>query len=236
MERPSVAAGCPPGLEYLTQIDQLVVKQQVEIMELITSWECANKYRVMNSVGQQVYFAQEESETCMRQCCGPSRSFIIHITDNAGREVLRLKRDFKCCAMGLCWCAGMSCCSHEVVVESPVGQIIGYVRHSASAWRPKFTLYTGDEQEIGHIKGPLCICKGPCCGDIDFPVMSNDGETKIGNVAKQWSGALREFFTDADTFSISFPMDMDVKMKGVMIGALFLIDFMFFEESKNNNH
>lgn len=33
MNRPTVAAGCPPGLEYLASIDQLVVKQQIELME-----------------------------------------------------------------------------------------------------------------------------------------------------------------------------------------------------------
>ncbi|ELT90416.1 hypothetical protein CAPTEDRAFT_193500 [Capitella teleta] len=202
MARPTVAAGCPPGLEYLSMIDQLVVKQQVDIMELITSWECANKYRVFNSVGQQVYFAQEESNMCMRQCCGPNRAFTIHITDNSGKEVLRLRREYKFCACGLCWCAGINGCSHEVVVEAPVGQVIGYVRHRSSAWKPKFTLYTADEQEIGHIEGPCCVCNCICCGDINFPVLSTDGETNIGNVAKQWSGALQEFFTDADTFSI----------------------------------
>lgn len=26
-------AGCPPGLEYLTAIDQLIVKQQIELLE-----------------------------------------------------------------------------------------------------------------------------------------------------------------------------------------------------------
>ena len=25
--------GCPPGLEYLTQVDQLLVNQQVEVLE-----------------------------------------------------------------------------------------------------------------------------------------------------------------------------------------------------------
>ena len=30
-------------------------------------------------------------------------------------------------------------------------------------------------------------------------------------------------------------MDLDVKVKGTMLGALFLIDFLFFEKSGNNN-
>jgi len=30
---PQPPPNCPPGLEYLTQIDQLIVKQQVEMLE-----------------------------------------------------------------------------------------------------------------------------------------------------------------------------------------------------------
>ena len=45
----------------------------------------------------------------------------------------------------------------------------------------------------------------------------------MGKISKQWSGLLREAFTDADYFGITFPMDLDVKMKAVMIGACFLI-------------
>ena len=33
MQAPPAPANCPPGLEYLTQIDQLLVKQQVELLE-----------------------------------------------------------------------------------------------------------------------------------------------------------------------------------------------------------
>ena len=34
MERPQgVATNCPPGLEYLTKVDQLLVQQQVELLE-----------------------------------------------------------------------------------------------------------------------------------------------------------------------------------------------------------
>ena len=45
----------------------------------------------------------------------------------------------------------------------------------------------------------------------------------MGKISKQWAGLLREAFTDADYFGITFPMDLDVKMKAVMLGACFLI-------------
>ena len=40
-------AGCPPGLEYLLQVDQLLVKQQIELVELISNFEGENKYKVV---------------------------------------------------------------------------------------------------------------------------------------------------------------------------------------------
>lgn len=50
-----------------------------------------------------------------------------------------------------------------------------------------------------------------------------DEVSKIGKISKQWTGLLREAFTDSDNFGIQFPMDLDVKIKAVMIGACFLI-------------
>ncbi|KAI8484103.1 Phospholipid scramblase 3 [Branchiostoma belcheri] len=53
---------------------------------------------------------------------------------------------------------------------------------------------------------------------------------QVGKISKQWSGLLKEAFTDADNLGIQFPMDLDVKVKATLLGALFLIDFMFFEQ------
>lgn len=55
----------------------------------------------------------------------------------------------------------------------------------------------------------------------------------MGRISKQWSGLAREAFTDADNFGISFPQNLDVKIKAVLLGAVFLIDFMFFEKANN---
>lgn len=234
MARPEGIPGCPPGLEYLAQIDQLLVKQQVELLEAFTGWETANKYKIKNSMGQQVYFAAEESDMCTRQCCGPQRGFTIHITDNANQEVIRVTREFKCGA-GCPWCACVDMCAHEIQIEAPVGQVVGYVKQQQSCIEPRYSIMNAEHDEILNIKGPVCICSGPCCTwDQEFNVFSKDGQTEVGKISKQWSGLVREYFTDADNFGVSFPMDLDVKMKAVMIGAVFLIDFMFFETQQQN--
>lgn len=54
-------------------------------------------------------------------------------------------------------------------------------------------------------------------------IVTMDETSKIGKISKQWTGLIREAFTDSDNFGIQFPMDLDVKMKAVMIGACFLI-------------
>merc|ERR1712000_523341 len=50
MAMPQGIPNCTVGLEYLTQVDQLLVKQKVEILEAITDIETANKYKVKNSL------------------------------------------------------------------------------------------------------------------------------------------------------------------------------------------
>ena len=56
---PTMIPDCPPGLEYLAQVDQLLVQQHIEILEVLTGYETNNRYSVKNSVGQQIYFATE---------------------------------------------------------------------------------------------------------------------------------------------------------------------------------
>ena len=118
MQAPSPPPGCPPGLEYLTLVDQLLCQQVVQFLilsdmcnvcsksfhsphsktpggakrssfseywmclfelmeafEMMTHYETKNRYVVRNSMGQQIYYAVEESGTCMRLCCGKNRGF-----------------------------------------------------------------------------------------------------------------------------------------------------------------
>ncbi|NXN06692.1 PLS1 scramblase, partial [Indicator maculatus] len=226
MPVPPSIPNCPPGLEYLTQIDQILIHQQIELLEILTGFETNNKYEIKNSLGQRVYFAAEDNDCCTRNCCGPSRPFTLRIIDNLGQEVITLQRPLRCSS---CFCP---CCLQELEVQAPPGNPVGYVVQNWHPCLPKFTIQDERRMDILKISGPCVVCS--CCEDINFEVKSVDETAAVGRISKQWTGFVKEAFTDADNFGITFPGDLDVKMKAVMIGACFLIDFMFFEHASDN--
>ncbi|XP_073530757.1 phospholipid scramblase 2-like isoform X1 [Phyllobates terribilis] len=224
---PAADPNCPPGLEYLCQIDQLLVHQQVELLEALIGYESNNKYEIKNSLGQRVYFAAEENDCCTRNFCGAARSFTMTIIDNTGREIIRLIRPFRCSAC--CF----PCCLQKLEVQAPPGNTIGYVKQNWHPCLPKFTIQNEKEEDVLKVHGPCIPCS--CCSDVNFELKALDEQSVVGRISKQWSGLVKEYFTDADNFGVQFPMDLDVKIKAVILGACFLIDFMFFED-KGNKH
>ncbi|XP_068136857.1 phospholipid scramblase 2-like [Hyperolius riggenbachi] len=222
MPTPPTIPNCPPGLEYLSQIDQVLIHQQVELLEALIGYESNNKYEIKNSMGQRVYFAAEQNDCCTRNFCGPARSFVITIVDNMGREVIRLSRPYRCSAC--CF----PCCLQKLQVEAPPGTVIGHIKQNWHPCLPRFTIMNEREEEVMKIHGPCVPCS--CCSDVNFELKSLN-ESDIGRISKQWTGLVKETFTDADNFGVQFPMDLDVKMKAVVLGACFLIDFMFFEHT-----
>ncbi|PNF34188.1 Phospholipid scramblase 2 [Cryptotermes secundus] len=225
MNMPQGNPNIPRGLEYLTMIDQLLVHQKVELLEAFTGFETQNKYTIKNSMGQKVYYAVEDSDCLTRNCCGPLRPFDMKILDNYKTEVIHLNRPLACDS---CW---FPCCLQRMEVSSPPGTVIGSIEQEWSILTPQFNIKNSAGDTVLKIEGPICTFS--ICGDVEFKVLSRDGGTQVGKISKQWAGLLREAFTDADYFGITFPMDLDVKMKAVMIGACFLIDVMFFEKQGN---
>lgn len=228
MNMPQGLSNCPRGLEYLSMIDQLIMHQKVELLEAFVGFETNNKYTVMNSVGQKVYYAIEDNDCCTRNCCGPLRPFDMKIMDNFNNEVIHLNRPLACDS---CCCP---CWLQIMEVSAPPGTLIGSVEQKWSICHPSYVIKDAIGDVVLTIKGPICTFS--LCGDVEFHVYSKDGETKVGKITKSWSGFAREAFTDADNFGISFPMDLDVKIKAVLLGACFLIDFMFFEKGNNNRN
>ncbi|XP_035608903.1 phospholipid scramblase 2-like isoform X7 [Oncorhynchus keta] len=216
------ASHCLSTKSWQPQIDQLLVHQKVELLEVFIGFETNNQYEIKNSLGQKIYKAKEKNDCCTRNCCGALRSFDMKIKDNMDREVIRLIRPFRCAS---CWCP---CCLQELEVQAPPGTTIGYVSQDWNPCVPKFSIKGANTETVMKLEGPCFACN--CCGDVNFELTGEDGGKPIGRISKQWGGLIKEVFTYTDNFGIQFPMDLDVKMKAVLMGACFLIDFMFFEK------
>lgn len=136
----------------------------------------------------------------------------------------------------------------QMEVQAPPGTTIGYISQDWHPFLPRFSIQGANKETLLKLEGPCLACN--CCGDVNFEVSGSgfwslrnfiwlltfrfpyfgalqlkgkDSGKPIGRISKQWSGLLKEVFTDTDNFGIQFPLDMDVKMKAVLLGACFLI-------------
>ncbi|KAF4519481.1 hypothetical protein B566_EDAN010090 [Ephemera danica] len=105
---------------------------------------------------------------------------------------------------------------------------------STNAGYAKFNNDYSDNYRNAEVKGLYSRPKNRATAVLGSAavVMTPDCTEQVGTITKQWSGFIKESFTDADNFSVTFPKDLDVKMKAVMLGACFFIDFMHFENNK----
>ena len=92
-------------------LNQVLIKQKVEMFEAFTGWETNNKYTILNVMGQPIFKASEKTDCCTRQCCGPFRPFDMEIVDNFGTEVIHLNRHLRCDS---CCCP---CCLQKMDVS-----------------------------------------------------------------------------------------------------------------------
>lgn len=222
--------GCPPGLEYLAAVDQLLVHQMFEIIELLLPYEQQNKYVIKNTMNQFVFLAVEESDLMQRCCCGARRAFEMSVKDYRSVEVMRFVRPLRCDCT-LCFC-----CLQEMEVQAPAGTVIASIRMDFTFIFPVFSILDSNNNLVLKIRGPFCT-QAICCEDVVFDIFAANGFTKLGLINKNYGGICREYFTDADNFTLIFPIDLDVKMKAALLGALILIDFTFFEtDARSGEH
>ncbi|XP_064462152.1 phospholipid scramblase 2-like [Ornithodoros turicata] len=230
MPKPILPPGsvCTPGLEYLSHLNQLVIKQRVELAEALLHFETRNKYIACNNQGQNVYYLAEESGMCVRNCMDATRCFEMYVWDTQNRIVMRFLRPLRWrSTYQYCCCC---CLLQEIEVQVPPDQTVGFVFEECTIFRTSYSICDRRMKPLMRVQGPWLTCSTPCATDVKFSIRSLH-DIEIGVIAKEWSGLIKEAFTDADTFSVTFPVDMDVDVKACILGCAILIDYMYFENT-----
>ncbi|KAK2725216.1 phospholipid scramblase 3-like [Artemia franciscana] len=211
------------NLSFLSSISELKIAQKKELLEVMLSYESQNKYEIFGSNGELLFNSKEESGCCSRQLFGSSRPFEMAISAPSGQEIIHLSRPLACGS--LCF----PCCQQEMEVFSPPGNLIASIQKEWTLLTPLFSVYDSTGQKIFKVKGSM-LTTSFFGNDVDFKVIAGS-DTEVGCISKKWGGLLTELVTDADKFNVTFPVDLDVRMKAALLGLAFLIDFLYFEKN-----
>lgn len=136
--------------------------------------------------------------------------------------------------------APLKCCCYQEITTSSNGAIIGSTIETFTACVPVLAVKDaqGEVKYNLHMQtccGGMCvdICAAGCCScKIPFylyePNQDEPGK-HVGEICKVYGGARKEIFTDADTFNIKYPPNIDGTMKANLLGSTFLLNQLFFE-------
>jgi hypothetical protein len=246
------AAGC---FRKLDALGGLWVRQEVEHFEALTGFETENRYSIFDpravqqgggnggsngggmgggmggmlgvvaggqaeAVGRPLFHAAEESGLVCRCLCGSSRAFKLHIVADDGTPFLRVERPYRFYFHAL------------EVVSVADGRVVGRVER-------KFTFFSRDYALTGPQGEPLLVVSGawykPWTFDVSRSGGGGGGGGSVGQISKQWSGVLKESFTDADNFGVTWSPDLSGDEKALLLATVFLIDFMYFEDNNPVN-
>lgn len=195
-------------MEKLARCSSLIVRQKKEWGEIFTGFEGKNKYEVMDEAGAPIYYAAEEGgNLLLRWFLKANRPFTMAILTREGESVLRVKRPFRFYF-------------HEAKVLDAQGDLLGTIKRNFAIIRRKYTVTLAADKREFQLFGPLLH---PWTFEV------REGGREQGKITKKWSGLFKESISDADNFGVTVPVDWSAPVKAVFLGAVFLIDFVHFE-------
>ncbi len=190
---------------------QLYVQQRKEWTEILIDWETRNKYAVLDDDRRELAWIAERATglggALKRAIFRSHRAFEIDVIDRSGIVMINLSRSFFWFFSDL---------------EVRIGEErMGSVRRRFGLLHKRYDLHDQTGDVIASISSPLWRL-------WRFPISGTSA-----SIAKKWGGALREFFTDADTYLVDFAdHPWTPQQRAVILAAAISIDFDFFENNQ----
>ena len=238
------------GFEKL-MVPGIFVKQKMEWLEIFSGCETENKYKVYacdvagNKEGHPLFKCKEKSSCVQRQCFpGDCRKFKLEVAHDSegkfsldGEMFLELSRPFKLTC--LCFQRPYIEVNYK---EGGKNEFIGRIVHNFDLCNMSMTLFDKTNTERYKIKGSVfqiglmnqrgCPCKG--CQQAFCFIHDNTGEI-VGIIEKRGKG-FKGMISDADNFSILFPIRSTLEERACILAATLFLDFRYFEDNENNRN
>ncbi|TNN08234.1 Phospholipid scramblase 1 isoform 5 [Schistosoma japonicum] len=200
------------GLHRLLEVDRVTVRlvkdtQGSKLYDAVV-------YEALLDTCELLLKFVEKSSFAQRFWCGSHRAFDMEVRNINGKLVMHLQRPMRCSAV-VCFC-----CPYEMKVDAPVGEPMGSIVQSYGRFGHTFCVKDWNDNIQLDIKGPWFSYT--CCFDLIFKIYAHGHNRSIGRI-------IRRRNQENDNFRVDFPLDLDYRMKLLLIcGAIFL-DFVYFE-------
>lgn len=227
------------GIYDILREPTLVIERQVEFMNVILGFEQANRYKIMNAMGEQLGYMEEKDfgifKMLGRQFFRLHRPFDIDVFNNYGELLMTIKRPF-------------SFINSHIKALLPgydregnlIHESIGESVQKWHLWRRKYNLFKLEDdatdlyEQFGGIDSGFLA--------FDFPVYNGNGDV-VASVDRNWVGLGRELFTDTGVYiirmdpasfaglghlypSVAGPLTLD--QRAILLGNAVSIDFDYF--------
>lgn len=198
-------------LAAVTESPQIVLKQRREAIELL-GVEMRNTYDILLKDGQSIGSTTEVKSSffamLVRQLFRHWRTFSLSIVDAQGQEVIKLHHPFRFYFQRL-------------EVTTPDGRTVGIMEKQFSILRRVFSITTDP------LSLPIMM-SSKMLSLWAFPFTR--GGREVASISKQWGGALKEMFLDADTFGVQIiDPSLTADERILLLAAAIFIDINYFE-------
>lgn len=206
--------------QALTRADALFIRQRKNWGEIIINVEARNAYEIFDQDQANVGFMVEQGSGIgaffSRMLLRSHRGFTIQVLNQDRSPMMSLTRRF-------------FFFFSDLEVTTPDGARIGSIHRRFAVLRKKYDLQDASGRTFAVIRGGFWRI-------WTFPILKTGGSS-LGpeggaGVFKKWGGAMREFFTDSDTYQVAFGReDWTPQQKAVILACGISIDFDFFEDN-----
>lgn len=194
----------------LSEQNTIYIKQRKELAELF-GFETRNKYEICSEDGNVIGFAAEQGKGIfgflLRSFLGHWRRFEIHVFNNDRELEFKAVHPFRIFFQRL-----------EIFDKNE--NLIGALQQRFAILSKKFDFETPSGDVLYSVSSPFWRI-------WTFPIKKNGEE--IAKIEKKWSGGLKEIFTDADNFKVSFASIEENGKKLITCAAIF-VDLQYFEK------
>ncbi|KAM8972733.1 phospholipid scramblase 3-like [Pelodytes ibericus] len=139
------------------------------------------------------------------QCCGPI--YDVKIVDNSQREIMQLLESCACT------------CTKQMQVYSMQHHLLGYVKLHWNSLITHLSLITPNNEVVLLVVGPSFQTN--IFGNPSFEVKSSDEQHVVGMIKNE-----------NEQFFVSFPLDLEVTVKALLLGACFYMESLIYSKRK----